>query len=90
MSFFDGFTLLGTSPVNGGVAGLALFAPHLGSRSLSAVYSGDGKFFGSISETKTQFIASTAAASLASILDIPDENQLSISLIFKKSLESNL
>src|SRR5439155_969855 len=32
--FFDGTTLLGTSPVNGGVAGLSLFAPYLGTRTL--------------------------------------------------------
>jgi hypothetical protein len=47
--FFDGTTLLGTSPVTGGLAAYTLAAPYLGERALTAVYKGDGKLFGSIS-----------------------------------------
>jgi hypothetical protein len=56
MSFFDGTTLLGTSTVSGGTAGLTIASPYLGSRSLTAVYSGDGKFFGSISAARSQLV----------------------------------
>jgi hypothetical protein len=56
--FFDGTTLLGTSPVNGGVAALALPALYLGERSLTAVYKGDGRLFGSISAAGTQLVVS--------------------------------
>ena len=59
MRFFDGFTLLGSSPVSGGVATLAWSPPHLGSRTLSALYSGDGKFFGSISRDVIERVVST-------------------------------
>jgi hypothetical protein len=56
--FFDGTTLLGTSPVNGGTAAVTLPAPHLGERSLTAVYKGDGKLFGSISAVRTLRVVS--------------------------------
>ena len=56
--FFDGTTLLGTSPVNGGTAALALPTPYPGERSLTAVYKGDGKLFGSISAVRTLSVAS--------------------------------
>jgi len=45
-------------PPNSGnsTAGLTPLSPYLGSRSLTAVYSGDGKFFGSISPVQTQMV----------------------------------
>jgi hypothetical protein len=85
VSFFDGTTPLGTSPVNGGVAGLALFAPYLGTRSLSAVYSGDGKLLGSIAPTRSEFVASTAAATLTSVMDVPKDQGGQVRLIFGRS-----
>jgi hypothetical protein len=56
--FFDGTTLLGTSPVHVGEAVLTLPAPHLGERSLTAVYKGDGKLFGSISAVRKLHVVS--------------------------------
>jgi hypothetical protein len=56
--FFDGTTLLGTSPVHVGEAVLTLPAPYLGERSLTAVYKGDGKLFGSISAVRTLHVVS--------------------------------
>jgi hypothetical protein len=46
--FFDGLTLLGTSPVSGGVAALTFPAPRLGYRSMTAAYVGDDTHFGSL------------------------------------------
>jgi hypothetical protein len=83
--FFDGNTLLGTSPVNGGVAGLALFAPYLGSRTISAVYKGDGRLFGSIAAGRTQLVASTAAASFASLADVKNDQGGQLRLVFARS-----
>jgi hypothetical protein len=83
--FFDGTTLMGTSPVNSGVAGLALFAPYLGNRSWSAVYKGDGKLFGSFSATRTQLVASTAAASFTSLADVKNDQGGQLRLVFARS-----
>jgi hypothetical protein len=83
--FFDGATLLGTSPVNGGVAGLALFAPRLGDRALSAVYQGDGRLFGSISNVATQRVALTAAATITSIADVRNDQGGQVRLTFGRS-----
>lgn len=83
--FFDGTTLLGTSPVNGGVAGLALFAPYLGSRTLSAVYKGDGKLLGSFAPTATAFVASTAAAQFTSLTDVRNDQGGQLRLVFARS-----
>lgn len=58
VSFFDGFTLLGSSAVRAGIASLSPPGPYLGSHSLTAVYSGGGKFFGSISPADLQFVES--------------------------------
>jgi len=60
--FFDGMTLLGTSPVNGGAAVLVLLSPHLGERSLTEVYKDDGKLFGSISAVQTLHVVERIVA----------------------------
>jgi hypothetical protein len=57
--FFDGLTLLGTSPVYGGVAVLGLSTSRLGDRPLTAVYKGDGNLFGSVSNVVTQTVVSS-------------------------------
>jgi hypothetical protein len=85
VSFFDGTTLLGTSPVSSGVAGLALFAPRLGARALSAVYSGDGKLFGSIADNRFQNVVASAAPDVTSILDIKADQGLQVRLKFAAS-----
>jgi hypothetical protein len=83
--FFDGTTLLGTSPVNGGVAGLALFAPRLGERTLTAVYKGDGKLFGSFSGVVSQRVAATATASISGITDVLNDQGRAVRLVFGRS-----
>jgi hypothetical protein len=83
--FFDGTTLLGTSPVNGGVAGLALFAPYLGDRAITAVYKGDGRLSGSFSSAVTQKVVSTAAAAIASIADVKNDQGGQVRLTFGRS-----
>ena len=83
--FFDGTTLLGTSPVNGGVAGLALFSPYLGERSLTAVYEGDGKLFGSISGVQTLRVVATAAPAITSIADVKNDQGKQVFLRFAAS-----
>jgi hypothetical protein len=85
VSFFDGTTLLGTSPVNGGVAGLALFAPSLGTRTLSAVYSGDGKFLGNSAPSQTDFVVSTAHPTVTSVSDVPSDHGRQVRLRFNAS-----
>ncbi|MFI5371085.1 MAG: FG-GAP-like repeat-containing protein [Candidatus Eisenbacteria bacterium] len=68
--FYDGATLVGTAPVTGGNAGVSMFAPYLGDRVLSAVYSGDASFFGNASPAQAVRVVSTASPSLASIRDV--------------------
>jgi len=72
--FFDGTTLLGTSPVIAGVAGLASSASRLGERSLTAVYKGDGKLFGSISPVRTVRVVSATAVPGAGAADFALES----------------
>jgi hypothetical protein len=51
IQFFDGPTLLGGAPVNGGSASFSTSAVSAGSRLITAVYSGDGQFAPSTSAT---------------------------------------
>jgi hypothetical protein len=83
--FFDGTTLLGTSPVNGGVAGLALFAPRLGDRLITAVYKGDGRLFGSISDVVMHRVVATAKPTIASIVDVKNDQGRQVRLRFRAS-----
>jgi hypothetical protein len=85
VSFFDGFTLLGTSPVNNGVAALALFAPRLGNRPISAVYNGDGYFQRSISSSRNLRVVTSAAPALAGITDIRKDQGGSVRVQFLAS-----
>jgi Bacterial Ig-like domain (group 3)/FG-GAP-like repeat/FG-GAP repeat len=71
--FYDGATLLGSSLVTGGVAGLSLFAPYLGDRALTAVYSGDASFFGFTSPVQTVRVVGTANPALAGIRDVTND-----------------
>jgi hypothetical protein len=55
VSFFDGTTPLGTSPVEGGgVSHFIWFAPYLGEHPITAVYGGNGRLLGSISPVHVQ------------------------------------
>jgi hypothetical protein len=83
--FFDGTTLLGSAVVVGGVAGLSVFAPYLGDRALSAVYSGDGAFFGSASPVQSERVVSSASPSFASILDVMNDQGGHVRLRFVAS-----
>jgi hypothetical protein len=83
--FFDGNTLLGTSPVLGGTAGLSLFAPYRGDRAITAVYKGDGKLFGSISNVVTPRVVATAAAAITDITDVASDQGGQARLFFARS-----
>ncbi|MFI5371086.1 MAG: hypothetical protein ACHQ52_05965, partial [Candidatus Eisenbacteria bacterium] len=85
VSFFDGFTLLSTSPVNAGVAGLALFAPRLGNRPITAVYNGDGRYQRSISPIRNLRVATSASPALAGIQDIKNDQGGSVRVQFLAS-----
>jgi hypothetical protein len=83
--FYDGTTLLGTSPVNGGVAALALFSPYLGVRELSAVYVGDGKFSGSVSSPRELKVVATAKPKFAAITDVKGDQGRQVRIEFGRS-----
>jgi hypothetical protein len=83
--FFDGTTLLGTAPVNGGVAGLALFAPRLGDRAITAVFKGDGARFGSFSGDASQRVVPTAAAGIMAVTDVANDQGGQVRLLFGRS-----
>jgi hypothetical protein len=85
VAFFDGTTLLGTSPVSGGAASLALFSSHLGVRPLTAVYRGDGKLFGSISAARMLHVVSTAKPAITSITDVKNDHGKQVRLRFRAS-----
>ena len=56
VTFYDGTTVLGTSPVSAETAVLTTTALPSGSRSLRAYYSGDSNFFAATSPTITQTV----------------------------------
>ncbi len=56
VSFYDGPTLLGTSPVNAGVATLTVTVLPLGASTVTAVYSGDTDFASSASNGVTETV----------------------------------
>jgi len=57
VSFYDGLALLGTAPVNSGVATLAIAVLPLGSSTVTAVYSGDTNFTGSTSSGVSEVVS---------------------------------
>jgi hypothetical protein len=71
--------------VNGGVAGLALFAPRLGERALTAVYKGDGRLFGSFSDVVTQKVVATAKPAITAITDVKGDQGKQVRLRFGRS-----
>ena len=56
VSFYDGTTLLGTSPLSAGVATLAVSALPLGASTATSVYSGDTNFAASTSTGVTETV----------------------------------
>jgi hypothetical protein len=70
VSFFDGATLLGTSPLIAGTATLTTSTLSIGSHALTAVYSGDTDFAGSTSPMDTQTVAQ--AATTTALTSAPD------------------
>ena len=73
VSFFDGTTPLGSTPLAGGTASIGYLGPYPGLRGLSAVYSGDSRFSGSISPTLIHKVLATAAPTIVSIRDLPND-----------------
>ncbi len=60
-------------------------ATRLGSRSLSAVYSGDGEDFGSISPSRDLQVVSSAAAQITGIVDVPNDQGYQVRMTFNAS-----
>jgi hypothetical protein len=74
--FFDGTASLGSSWVdswNDGVATITLPAPAVGMRNYSAVYMGDGRYSGSISNMQNKRVAASAAPLIMSVRDVPND-----------------
>ncbi len=90
VSFFDGFTLLGTSVLSGNTAAFALSSPYLGTRALRAVYGGDGRFFGGISPVWTQQVLSAAPPTITSARDVPNDQGGKVSLRWAASALDHL
>lgn len=65
--FFDGFTSLGSVRLIGNTATLHWTPTTLGGHTLSAVYSGDGSFFGSISPPAIASVLATTGADGAAL-----------------------
>jgi hypothetical protein len=60
VAFMDGATLLGTSPLGGGVATFSTASLAVGTHSITAVYSGDSSFAASTSAPLTQTVNQAA------------------------------
>jgi hypothetical protein len=82
---FDGSTLLGAGAVNGGTAGLAVVASQLGTRTLTAVYKGNGRLFGSISAPVMVRVVPSANPTLTGIADVPNDQGRAVRLRFRAS-----
>jgi hypothetical protein len=72
--FFDGTTLIGSALVVGGVAQLAMVAPRLGDRAITAVYRGNGRLFGSISAPSVHHVLAPVS------VDVPAVAPLALTL----------
>ncbi|MFJ2399650.1 Ig-like domain repeat protein, partial [Streptomyces sp. NPDC087843] len=70
VTFYDGATPIGTSPLTGGTATLTTTTLGVGSHPLTAVYGGDGEFNGSTSPVDTQTV--TAADTTTTLTSAPD------------------
>jgi autotransporter-associated beta strand protein len=65
VSFFDGATLLGTSPLDGsGTAALTTTSLSVGTQPITAVYSGDGNFLGDTSPVLMQTVSQASTTSV--------------------------
>ncbi|MFV0459028.1 MAG: Ig-like domain-containing protein, partial [Actinomycetales bacterium] len=68
VSFFDGATLLGSAPVDAGMAGAGFTFDSAGAHTLTAQYLGDANFVGSTSTEVTQTV-NQAATSMTAMAD---------------------
>jgi hypothetical protein len=85
VSFYDGKTLIGTSTVTGGSAALWWSPTRLNDRPLTAVYSGDGKLFSSISAVVTQRVVSTANPRITFVHDVTSDQGRQVRTRFRAS-----
>jgi hypothetical protein len=67
VTFEDGATDLGTSPVSGGQAVFNTSALSLGAHSITAVYGGDSNFTGSMSAVLTETVQDSAAGTTSAL-----------------------
>ncbi len=85
VAFFDGTTWLGTAPVQGGAASLGIVATHLGLRPISARFSGDGHYFGSIAPSVGLDVVPTAAPAISSVDDVKGDQGGEVRVRVRKS-----
>ncbi|MFK4145116.1 beta strand repeat-containing protein, partial [Streptomyces sp. NPDC004065] len=71
VSFFDGATLIGTSPLSGGTAALTVSGLSVGSHALTAVYGGDSSFSGSASPVDAQSVVKASSSTAVSVSPDP-------------------
>jgi hypothetical protein len=65
VQFLDGATVIGTATLSGGLAALSTAALAAGSHSITAVYSGDGKYAGATSGAISQTVKATTTTVLS-------------------------
>ena len=70
-AFYDGASLIGTSPVSGGLASFAWTSPVAGSHLLRAVYLGDGATASSVSATTSLTVDTAKTNTTTSIVTNP-------------------
>ena len=85
VSFFDGPALIGTAPVNGGVAALFTTGTLRGDHICTAVYSGDSRLLGATSAPVAARFVDTSVPFVMSIKDIANDQGRSVRLTFSGS-----
>jgi hypothetical protein len=74
VSFFDGFTLLGTQTLSGGTATLTAFPAALGNHPLTAVYGGSSQLLGRISAPLIQTVNPLSGSPVITrVRDVPND-----------------
>lgn len=71
VNFFDGVTLIGTAPLSGGIATLAINNFSVGSHSLTAIYSGATNFQGSTSSPVILIVNQAATSTSLTVFPNP-------------------
>jgi hypothetical protein len=86
VSFFDGFTLLGTQTLSSGTASITAFPSALGSHPLTAVYGGTSRLLGAISAPDMQAVNPVSGSPvITSVRDVPNDEGGKVKLSWNAS-----